>query len=124
MITRSQIKEAQAELQETFDEFYKALRVGIHPDDNIVNEDVRQHALKCARLYISQIQHQMNETLTLCQPTTKPEQRASADLGLRDLDLSDLGISSWQAAALDLRIIEQDTIAREDDAWMEAERRS
>ncbi len=124
MITKAQIKEHQAELQETFDEFYKACKVAIHPDDSIVNEDVRQHALKCARIYMSQIQHQMDETLTLCQPTTKLEQRASADPGLRDLDLSELGIDKEQAARFDRIIVEQDTIAREDDAWLEAERRS
>jgi translation initiation factor 2 beta subunit (eIF-2beta)/eIF-5 len=71
MITKDQIKEHQTELQETFDEFYKACKVAIHPDDNIVNEEVRQHALKCARLYISQIQHQMSEILEQCQPTAE-----------------------------------------------------
>jgi hypothetical protein len=124
MIAKAQIKEHQAELQETFDEFYKACKVAIHPDDNIVNEDVRQHALKCAHVYMSQIQYQMSETLTLCLPTAKPEQRASADPGLRDLDLSGLGISPEQAASFDQIAIKQDIIAREDDAWLEAEQRS
>jgi hypothetical protein len=54
----------------------------------------------------------------------KPEQRASADPGLRDLDLSELGIDKEQAARFDRIIVGQDTIAREDDAWLEAERRS
>jgi hypothetical protein len=54
----------------------------------------------------------------------KPEQQASADPGLRDLDLSALGISQEQAASFDHIIVEQDIIAREDDAWLEAERRS
>lgn len=124
MITKAQIKGHQTELQETFDEFYKACKVAIHPDDNIVNEDVRQHAIKCARVYMSQIQHQMNETLKQCQPPVKPEQRASSDPGLRDLNLSELGIDKEQAARFDRLIVEQDTIAREDDAWLEAERRS
>lgn len=59
-----------------------------------------------------------------CSKQLKPEQRASADPGLRDSDLSELGISKEQAAAFDRLIVEQDTITREDAAWLEAERRS
>ena len=53
-----------------------------------------------------------------------PEMRASAYPGLRDLDFTELGISKEQAASFDRIIVEQDTIAREDGAWLEAERRS
>ncbi len=127
MITREQIKEREAELQETVDEFYSALRVAIRPNDTILDDNVRAHALRCAKIYISQVQFQMNEILEQCQPVakaSKPEQRASADPGLRDLDLSELGIDKEQAANFDRIIVEQDTIAREDTAWLEAEQGS
>jgi len=71
MITKAQIKEHQEVMQEITDEFYKALKVAIHPDDNIVNEEVREHALKCAGIYISQAQFQMNELLELCKPVAE-----------------------------------------------------
>jgi hypothetical protein len=124
MITKKQLKEHKAELQEITDEFYRSLGVGIAPNDNIVNEEVRQHALKCAGIYISQVHRQMDEALELCQPIAKPEQVASADPFLRETDLSVLGISAEQAAHLDMIAIKQDTIAREDDVWLETERRS
>lgn len=52
------------------------------------------------------------------------EQVANADPHLRDEDLSELGISPEQAARFDLLAIKQDTIAREDAAWLDAEQRS
>jgi len=71
----------------------------------------------------------VSDILTSCQcmecgKQLKSEPRASADPGLSDEDLSELGISPEQARRYARIIVERDTIAREDDAWLEAERRS